>query len=113
MTTSDTFQVALAPNLFQPNECVNLSWPGTEPRPHLAAITFMLPAKLGDVRADLIWACIREACSMIMRGSPSYCPWLCASDCGKKIALPSIARCGEGLQRVASSRLRDALRSGR
>lgn len=83
MTTSDTFQVVLAPDLFQRNECVNLPWSGTEPHPDLAAITFMLTANLGDDRADLTWACVRHACSMIVRRLPSYSPWLCASNCGE------------------------------
>jgi len=82
MITSDAFQVVLAPDLFQHNACVNLPWPGTDPHPSLAAITLMLTANVGDVRADLIWACVREACAIILRGLPSYSPWLCASDCG-------------------------------
>jgi hypothetical protein len=82
MTTSDTFRVVLAPDLFQRNECVNLPWLGAEPHPALAAITIMLMANAGDDRGDLIWACARRACSMIAIGLPSYRPWLCASDCG-------------------------------
>ena len=82
MTTSNAFQILRAPDLFQRNECVNLTWSGTEPRPDLAAITVMLTASVGDDRADLIWACVRRASSMIERGLASYTPWLCASDCG-------------------------------
>jgi hypothetical protein len=83
MTTSDAFQVVLAPDLFQPNECVNPPWSGPEPHPALAAITLMLMANAGDHRADLIWVCVQRACSVIANGLPSYQPWLCASEWGE------------------------------
>jgi hypothetical protein len=82
MTTSDRFQVLLAPDLFQRNECVNLRWSGSDSVPELAAITVMGIAKLGDDRASLMWKCVRRACSMVEYGLPSYQPWFCASDCG-------------------------------
>lgn len=82
MTTSNAFRMVLAPDLFQRNECVNLTWSGSEPHPDLAAITVMLTASVGDDRPDLIWACVHRASSMIERDLASYSPWLCASDCG-------------------------------
>lgn len=83
MTTSNAFQIVLAPDLFQRNECVNLTWSGSDPHPDLAAVTVRLMACVGDDRADLIWACLRRASFMIERGLASHTPWLCASDCGE------------------------------
>jgi hypothetical protein len=78
LTTHDGIQVVLAPDVFQPNECVNLEWSEPELRPDLAAVTFLLTAQVSDVRADLTWACIHRACSEISQALPSHRLWLCA-----------------------------------
>jgi hypothetical protein len=82
-TRANDYRIELAPDLFEPNECINLVRPaGADTRPDLACITISRLAA-HPLRADLMWNCVRYAWDSFLSDFESLASWLCACVCGE------------------------------
>jgi hypothetical protein len=105
---ASALQIALAPNLFEANECINLPQVPEAIEPARLACFSVFRSGCAQQHEDLIWACIAHAWKHILSHLPSSTCWLCACICGEDTRT---TRC-RGLWKVLRSDRQDGPEPG-